>query len=180
MLTKNSTTVDSVDVILNASQDFSVDPNMDPWADDGNPLSLGDPPPTVAKTRAFTIVNCQRYMLVFRIGKLTMDNAAIAAWHANFNGRRAIVLPMRLANGTSGPNLIFDSFCTEHSSHAIMAPSVQRAAQAVAFVALALVNFAIAVVTLRIFKQPKSSASIAAAGHPDGDASRGKETARLA
>jgi len=152
----NSSAAEPVDVILYDSQDFAVDPGVDPTAEDGRPLDLAGAP-TPAQRRPFTITGCQRYWVVFRKGKLTIDQNAISTWDPMFNNCRALCLKMQLADGTSGSDLVFDTFCTQHSVQRVIR-SIKRAAHVAASVALALMLFVVAVLTFRLFKRPKTFA----------------------
>jgi len=146
ILTNNSSVANPVDVILNDSQDFWVDPNGSPSAEDNLPL------PLFVHPKPFSIINSRPYKVIFRIGQLAMDQNAIAEWDPVFNARRALVLPMLTSNQIA-LNLHFDTQCTQHS---IVPRSLMRKLDTVPFVMSALLNFAIAVFTLRIFKRPKA------------------------
>lgn len=153
-LKNNSSAADPVDVILYDSQDFMVDAGRDPEAEDNQPLNLAGSP-TPAQRRPFTISGCQRYLVVFRKGKLNIDQTAIGNWDPMFSACRAIRLHMQLADGTTGPDLIFDTFCTQHSVQNVVMFVKQVVCSALSF-ARAFVLFILAILTLRIFKKPKT------------------------
>jgi len=150
----NSSDADSVDVIFYDSQDFAVDSGVDPSADDSRPLNLAGMP-TPAQRRPFTISDCQRYLRVFRKGKLNIDHNAISTWDPMFNDCRAIRLQMQLADGTTGPDLVFDTFCTQHSVQPILMLA-KHLIHATVSVVFGFLHFAFALLTLRFLRKPRT------------------------
>src|SRR6185369_8248333 len=155
VLSDLSTKVSAVTVVMNDTQDFWVDSSMDPQAVDGLPLNLSLNPALdpVLQARPYFITNSKPVGL-FRVTKLNFDPIGLNAWHGNFDGCRFIKLQMQLSSDRP-VDLFFDMRCTQHSTAPMMS-SIKRVLDAVVFIPLAFVNFAIALLTFRFFRKPKA------------------------
>jgi hypothetical protein len=146
-------TVAPVTVYLYENQNFWVDPNVNATGLDGGPLPYG------AYPRPFTVTDCKKYLGIFRVAKLNMDSAAVADWQGIFASRTPILIGMQLANNTA-PQLQCELTVGEPSIVSSFLRQVQG-------VAVAFLYFAIAVVTLEIFRPVKSVDGIGKAARTD-------------
>ncbi|MEO7032616.1 MAG: hypothetical protein ABI548_02215 [Polyangiaceae bacterium] len=145
-LSVGSKTLTPGSVVLDDTQDFWVDSKGFPRAENGSVLNVG------ASPNPFSIIDSKKFFFS-RTGQLTIESSAISDWQSIFDSGTAIVLPMLLANGIS-LELTFDMLRVEDSQTIPAALSV--VVGAVTMVATVVLNFTVAVLTLRIFRRSKT------------------------
>jgi len=113
ILSNNSTFVANIQVSRNDNLCFTVDQHANIRCTDLTVVI-----PTGPNSSPFQIVpgTCKPPpgKPAERVAELAMDPAAINDWHALFNDRRSIILPMLLSNNIA-KELTIDLFCTQHS-----------------------------------------------------------------